>query len=197
VLLAVVVLASGLLAAAIVPNLHLDRDFTWIGRRDWLIVARGVAALGIGVLVGAVVGRQLPGLLAAAFASVLVFTGVSFAMDRWNEAEAEVVPGMNGGIGSQTDGALLLGSRVMLPSGELATWADLAVDEIYQDMDGRLYDGDPLGPNAPALIGEERQFVIRGERYPAVLLRESGVLLGLGAMVALGAAAVVRRRRPA
>ena len=55
-LLAVVVLASGQLAAAIVPTQHLERDFTWIGRRDWLIVARGVAALGIGVLFGFGVG---------------------------------------------------------------------------------------------------------------------------------------------
>lgn len=196
-LLTLIVLASSLLAAAMLPHLQLERDFTWMGRRDWLIVARGVAALGIGVLVGAVVGRQLPALLAAGVASVLLFAGVSFGMDRWNEAEAEVVPGMNGGIGSDTDGALLLGSRVLLPSGELASWSDLAVDEIYQDMDGRLYDGDPLGSNAPALIGEERQVVIRGERYPAVLLRESGVVLGLGAALALGAAVVVRRRRPA
>jgi hypothetical protein len=162
-------------------------------------VARGVAALGIGVLAGTVVGRQLPGLLAAAFASVLVFTGVSFAMDRWNEAEAQVVPGMNGGIGSDTGGALLLGSRILLPDGDLATWSHLSeqgYDEMYQDIDGLVYGGAAdLGIQERA-IGEERQLLIPGARYPAVVLRESSVVLGIGAASAFGAAAVLRRRRP-
>lgn len=199
-LLSVLVLCSGILAAAMMPHLQLDRDFTWIGRRDWLIVARGLAALGIGVLVGAVVGRQLPGLLAAAFASVLVFTGVSVAMDRWNEAEAQVVAGMNGGIGSDTGGALLLGSRILLPTGELATWNDLfarGLFDISQDMDGRMYASWVDVGHPERAIGEERQLIIPGERYPAVLVRESGVALGIGAVLTLAAATVVRRRRPA
>ncbi len=80
--LVVLAIASEVLASAVLPTLHLDRDFTWYGRRGGLIVLRGLAALGIGVTIGAMLGRLLPAMLAAAFASVLLFTAVSLGMDR-------------------------------------------------------------------------------------------------------------------
>jgi hypothetical protein len=197
-LLAVVVLASGVLAAAIVPNLHLDRDFTWIGRRDGLIVARGVAALGIGVLVGAVVGRQLPGLLAAAFASVVVFSGVSFAMDRWNEALAVVIDpyATSDGVAG---GSLGLGGGVELPSGELVSYAWIESDTQFQDETGAIYtrwDEDTSQPDPASFVGWDRVRIIPGRQYPLVLAREAAATLGLGVLVAGGAAIAVRRRRP-
>jgi hypothetical protein len=197
-LLVVVVLASGQLAAAIVPNLHLDRDFTWIGRRDWLIVARGVAALGIGMLVGAVVGRQLPALLAAAFASVLVFTGVSFAMDRWNETLAVVIDpyATTDGV---TEGSLGIGGGIQLPSGELVSYATITSDEQYQDQTGAIYTrwDDETGQADPAsFVGWDRVRIIPGRQYPVVLARDAAMSFGVG-VLAMGAAVVaVRRRRP-
>jgi hypothetical protein len=197
-LLAVVVLASGLLAAAIVPNLHLDRDFTWIGRRDWLILARGLAALGIGVLVGAVVGRQLPGLLAAAAASVLLFTGVSFAMDRWNDTLAVVIDpyATTDGV---VEGSLGIGGGVELPSGELVSYAEITSDAQYQDETGAIYtrwDEDTGQADAASFVGWDRVRIIPGRQYPVVLARDSAMSLGVG-VLAIGAAVVaVRRRRP-
>jgi hypothetical protein len=197
-LLAFVVLASGILAAAIVPNLHLDRDFTWMGRRDGLIPARGIAALGIGVLVGAVVGRQLPGLLAAAFASVVVFTGVSLAMDRWNETLAVVIDPYATTDG-MVDGSLGLGGGVELPSGELVSYAWIESDTQYSDETGAIYTrwDDTTGePDPASFVGWDRVRIIPGRQYPVVLARETAATLGLGVLVAGGAAVAVGRRRP-
>jgi hypothetical protein len=198
-LLAAVALASGQLAAAIVPNLRLERDFTWIGRRDWLLVARGVAALGIGVMVGAVVGRQLPGLLAAACASVLVFTGVSFAMDRWNETLAIIIDPYAPPHGV-VDGSLGLSGGVELPSGELVPYSYITSDEQYQDETGAIYttwDQDTGLPDPDTFVGWDRVRIVPGSLYALVLARDSAVTLGVGAVAVVGSAVAVRRRRPA
>lgn len=197
-LLAAVVIASGLLAAAIVPNLHLERDFTWIGRRDWLIVARGLAALGIGVLVGAVVGRQLPGLLAAAAASVLLFTGVSFAMDRWNETLAIIIDPY-ATTDAVVEGSLGVGGGIELPSGELVSYATITSDEQYQDETGAIYtrwdeetnQGDPA-----SFVGWDRVRIIPGRQYPVVAARDAAMSLGIGVLAIGGAVVAVRLRRP-
>lgn len=196
-LLAVVVLVSRALAAALLPQFDLERDFTWYGRRDWLIVARGLAALGIGVLVGAAVGRLLPGLLEAAFASVLVFAGVSQGMDRWNETEADA-----GAHGLAQQGALVLGQRIELPSGELVDWGHVAAlgDTQMIDAGGAIYTAwdDMTGqPDPESLVGWDRQLAIPGERYPQILVRESGVVAGVAVLATLAALSVIRRRRPA
>jgi ABC-type transport system involved in multi-copper enzyme maturation permease subunit len=199
-LLLIIGLAAEVMAAAIAPTLRLDSDFTWYGRRGVLIAARGIASLGLGVVIGAMVGRLLPAMLVAAFASVLLFGAVTFGMDRWLEADAEVVPAMNGGIGSDPGGALLLGTRIELPSGELATWDSLfqrGFNDIYEDMDGRIYTNEEDVGHHELAIGVDRQLVIRGHLYPAILLRESAVVAGIGGVLGLLAALVVRRRRPA
>jgi hypothetical protein len=199
-LLLVIGLAADVMASAIAPTLHLDQDFTWYGRRGLVVAARGVASLGLGVAIGAMVGRLLPGILVAAFASAVLFGALSFGMDRWLEADAEVVPAMNGGIGSDTGGALLLGTRVELPSGELATWDSLfqrGFHDIYEDMDGRVYGSQADVGHRELAIGVDRQLVIHGDRYPVILLRESAVLVGIGGGLGLLAAMVVRHRRPA
>jgi ABC-type transport system involved in multi-copper enzyme maturation permease subunit len=198
-LLAIVVLASGQLAAAIVPNLQLERDFTWIGRRDWLIVARGLAALGIGALVGTLVGRQLPGLLAAGFASVLLFTGMSLAMDRWNETLAIITDPYATPDGF-VDGSLGLGGAIELPSGELVPYAEITADEQYQDETGAIYtrwDEETGQADPDSFVGWDRVRIIPGQQYQVVLARDSGVTLGVGMVVIGGSLVAVVRRRPA
>ena len=114
VLLIVVAVVGEVLASAAMPAQHLDRDFAWYGRRGALIVVRGLASLGVGVLVGAWLGRVLPALLVAVFASVLVFSGISLGMDRWIEGDAVVQK-----FDADRAGGRQLGERVLLPSGEL------------------------------------------------------------------------------
>lgn len=200
-LLGAIAVVSEALAAALLPTLDLDADFTWHGRRGWLVVARGLAALGIGLCLGAVIGRVLPTLLAAAFASVLVFTAVSLGMDRWNETEAQVTAYDFGQEGSSgLEGGLMLGSRVELVSGELVGWDEIVGRHQQQlvDMDGAVYTSfDELTgePDESSLIGWDRTLVVPGSMYPTVVLRESGVVAGVALLFVLLAASVVVRRR--
>ncbi len=200
-LLALVVVASGALAAAIQPNLHLERDFSRYGQRDWLIVARGLAALGVGVLVGAVVGRILPGLLVAGFASVLVFAGVSLGMDRWNQTLAIVIDPYAAPEGApEWEGAMGMGGGIELPSGELVPYAQITADEQFGDETGAIYtrwDEETGQPDPASFVGWERSRIVPGRLYPLVLARDSAVTLGLGTLAIGGSIVAVRRRRPA
>jgi hypothetical protein len=197
-LLAVLAIVSEILAAAVLPTLQLDSDFTWYGRRGWLIVARGLASLGLGVLIGAVVGRLLPAMLTAAFASVLVFVGLSLGMDRWMETDAVLLPALNGNAASEV-GERSLGWRIELVSGKVITPEELfrsGLINFNEDMQGRLYDS-PDGTLRPEnFIGWSRELLVPGRFYPLIVLRESAVAGGVGLMLFLAAAAVVARRRP-
>jgi hypothetical protein len=193
-LLLVVAVVSEVLAAALLPNLHLDRDFTWYGRRGALILLRGLLSLGIGVLVGAVVGRLLPGMLVAAFASVLIFTAVSLGMDRWTETDAIAQP-----YGLDREGGRLLGQRTELASGELVDSSELLARGISIeaiDPDGGLYASVEDVGRPEKIIGWDRELIVPGRLYPQIVLRESAVLGSTSLLLALGAVAVVGRRRP-
>ena len=198
-LLGVLAIVSELLTAAVLPTLQLDSDFTWYGRRGWLIVARGLASLGIGVLLGAAIGRLLPGMLIAGFASVLVFVSLSLGMDRWLEADAVLLPAMNGNAGNEV-GDRSLGWRIELASGEVVSPDELfgrpSMVNVNEDMEGRLYNS-PDGTLRPEnFIGWSRELLVPGRMYQAIVLRESAVAGGLGALLLLMAAGVVGRRRP-
>jgi hypothetical protein len=197
-LLAVLAIVSDILASALMPTLTMDSDFTWYGRRGVLIVARGLAALGVGVLLGAAIGRLLPALLLAALASVLLFTVASLGMDRWLEADAVLRPAMNASA-FEKDGGRSLGSRIELPGGGVVTWTDLlrlGYSNVQEDMDGRLHaDPADLG-RLEKVIGWDRELVVPGRLYPQIALRESGVMVGAGGVLLLGAVIVVGRRRP-
>ncbi len=195
VLLAIVAIAGEILAAASLPGGKPGEDFFWYGRRGGLIVARGLAALGIGVLVGAMTGRTLPALLAAAFASVLIFVAVSLTMDRWNESEG-VLQAVED---ERRESGLQLGARIELTSGEMVTWPELqarGIDAAAIDMDGNIYANvDDLGDPSHA-IGVDRILVVPGRLYPQIVLRESGVLALLTVVFLALAGVVVSHRRP-
>lgn len=194
-LLVVVAVAGEILAAAVVPDAKLGEDFTWYGRRGPLLVARGLAALGIGVVAGALVGRTLPGLLAAAFASVLIFTGVSLVMDRWNATDATAQA-----YGVDRIGALFLGQRVELTTGELVTWDEMGARGLdayaINGEDGGLYANVDDLTRGEDVIGWDRELLVPGRLYPQVVLRESGVLGALTLTALAAGLVVVARRRP-
>jgi hypothetical protein len=199
--LALLAVTSELLATALAPDRDLSRDFIWFGRRGWLIVARGIAALAVGMLVGAVIGRVLPAILAAGIVIALVFTGQSLVMDQWHHREAVVQrlnqAGMESGA-TFDQGALYVDSGIELVDGEVVSYAELNQRGIagqYIDEQGRTYTSE-AALAAGDFIGYDAQLVIHGQRYPELVAREGAVSGGLGA-IALGLAAlVVRRRRP-
>lgn len=202
-LLAALAVTSEILTAALFPQANLSEDFTWYGRRGSLLVARGLVALGVGVLVGAILGRLLPALLAATVVTGLVFGGLTLGMDRWNEAEALVLP-----YGRDITGGLSLGERVVMTNGEVLTHLEMqraGVGSYAIGIDGRIYvppDGavDFEGMDSPTevgeLIGQSHVLVIPADRYPEIVAREAAVLGGVAVLLGLGSAAVVHRRRP-
>jgi hypothetical protein len=199
-LLAVLAFTSELLAAAILPDHALDADFVWFGRRGWPIVARGAGAMMLGVLVGAIIGRVLPAVLASAVVIGIAFTGLSLAHDQWNRAEATLerrildaaqpseaeITGLGVAYGIETvDGEFLSYSEAY----------DHGLNATYTGADGKVYPSE-ADIAAGRFIGHEAMLIIAGERYPELVARESAVAGGVG-LVALGTAAlVVRRRRP-
>lgn len=193
VLLLVLAITSEVLASAQMPTRHLDEDFAWYGRRGGLMVVRGLASLGIGVLLGAVLGRVLPALLVGAFASVLIFTAISFGMDRWTETDAIVQV-----YGADLAGGRYLGQRVELPTGELIDYGELQRRGIsaegFQD-DMIFARAEDIG-HPERMIGWDRGLIVPGRLYPQIVLRESAVLGSATLLLALGAVAVVGRRRP-
>lgn len=191
VLLLVLAVVGEVLAAAEMPTLHLDRDFAWYGRRGALIVVRGLASLSIGVLIGAMLGRVLPALLLAAFASVLVFTAISLGMDRWMEGDAIVQP-----FGVDRAGGLNLGQRIELPSGKLVGYGDLPYRGDTWDVEGDIYAAEADIGHPDRIIGRDRELLVPGKLYPQIVLRESAVVGGVALLLGLAAVGVVRRRRP-
>jgi len=193
ILLIVVAVVGEILASATMPGQHLDRDFAWYGRRGALIVVRGIASLGVGILVGAWLGRVLPALLVGVFASVLVFSAISLGMDRWLEGDAIVQA-----FDADRAGGRQLGERILLPSGELVDYGELKrrglAYEVIQD-DLLWAKPEDIG-HMDRLIGYDRYLVVPGSLYPQIVLRESAVVGGATILLALAAAAVVRRRRP-
>lgn len=186
-LLAVVAVVSEVLAGAIgrlelgqvVPDAKMGSDFRWYGQRGGLIVVRGLAALGIGLTVGMLVGRVLPGLLVAAFASVLVFAAVSLGMDRLNRTDAILQAGS-----VDPTGALFFGQRVELATGEVVTWEEMQRREptviigAVSGEHGALFASELDLDDPSKVLGWDRALVVPGRFYPTVVLRESAVLGG-------------------
>jgi ABC-type transport system involved in multi-copper enzyme maturation permease subunit len=200
VLLAVLAFTSELLAAALAPDRDLALDFTWFGRRGWLIVARGFGALMIGMVIGAVIGRVLPAILAAVLVIALAFSGISLAMDQWHRVEAIAQRFMSSPSDqAQLDqGALAVDYGIEMRDGELVSYGDLyrrGITTQISDEQGRSYASE-ADYEAGKFIGYDVQMVIPGKRYPELVARE-GVISGAVGLIALGlTGAVVRRRRP-
>jgi hypothetical protein len=193
ILLLVVAVMGEILAAAQMPTRHLDRDFAWYGRRGGLLVIRGLASLGIGVLVGAWLGRVMPALLVGIAAMVLIFSGISLGMDRWLEGDATV-----SAYGSADEGSRYLGQRVLLPNGELIDYGELQRRGLsFQAMqDDLIYTTEEDLGHPERAIGRDRQLLVPGKLYSQVVLREAGVVGGAAVLLALAGSFVVGRRRP-
>lgn len=197
--------SSDLAAALLDPSRDLTRDFNFADARGPILVARGFAALALAVLVGAVLGRVLPALLAAIFVVAGIFIGFGLLDGAILKAEAQVV---------RTDpatGTGIPGDHWIDTGLELADGTDLTWDEVNQsglrgrdvasqiaftqDDRGCWYASEAdMAANQP--VGCEVAWVVAGERYPGVTVRRSAMLGGLGIIGLVAAAFVVQRRRP-
>jgi hypothetical protein len=197
--LAVLVLLAGLavvtdaLGAAMQPNDDLSRSFQFEGNRGVIIVARGIMALGVGVLVGAIIGRQLPALLLGVVVTGLLYGVLTLVVGRWNESDA-IETWYDRDLGAP----LFVGSGVRLTSGERLSMAEFygGGSEVFQSDDGQLFASAADAEAGRAPIGQEYILVIPGERYPEIMARSSLVTVGAGVLLMIGAASVTSRRRP-
>lgn len=185
---------TDLLGAAMQPNDDLGRSFHFEGNRGVIIVARGILALGIGLFVGAVLGRQLPALLLGLIVTGLLYAAVTFAIGKWNETDA-----IETWYDEQFSAPLFVGSGVRLASGERVSMMDFygSGSEVFQSENGHLYGNAADAEGGLHPIGQEYILVIPGERYPEIMARSSLVTVGAGLLLMGGAAVVTNRRRPA
>lgn len=192
VVLAVPATTAEVLEGSRVPGVDPAGTFEDYGLRGPLTVFRGLAALGIGLLGGALIGRVLPALIVG-FVGVLALVWV-LTNSQWAFLpEADLVPADE--FGGIPRGGLYAGS----PEGPL-----------YRDGQGNLLTFDQvtaLSPYPPdgseerfyRWIDEEFDEMVRyipGERLGIVVVREA-VGLSVFSVVLVGlTAVVVTRRRP-
>jgi len=171
-----------------------------IGRHGPPVVARAFGAFGVGLLVGALLGRTLPAFVVGALLSVAVATAVGVARDGWlRELEPVVI----------MDGSAARGEVDISPRTLQTGWAWLRPDGSQMSNDDALAlvpvdvaeHDDPVQPIASMQWLEERGYAlvplgVTDERaldwtqYDALAFG----LVGLGSIG--GAVVVVNRRRP-
>lgn len=189
-------------AALLDPTRDLTRDFNFADNRGPILVARGFLALALAVLVGAVVGRMLPALLAAILLVAGVFIGFGFVDGAILKAEAQVVR-IDPQTGTGIRGDHLIDTGLQLTDGTVLTWEQVArqgIEAAYGETGEESDDGCRYASEADMAAGRrvgcEVAWVVAGERYRAVVARRAAMLGGLGSIALIGAVAVVNRRRP-
>ena len=156
--------------------------------RGWLLPVRAIAVLLLGIAVGAMVPRQLPGLLLAGAVTLALFMALSIGMDVWMTAEAQpMLIDESGRFGPFADGPRIFDIAYQDDvTGEVITMNDF----YNQYGDIAVPDGGTPEGFTEVAIG------IPGSEYGVWVLRESAIM----GVVALGSAGlawvVVRRRRP-
>lgn len=189
VLLGMLAVMTDVLAAAMRPEIDTSQAFWFYGGRGPLLVGRGMLGLGAGVLIGALLGKQLPALLLA----LLAVGGLSLASEGafriWHETEA-VDASTNEFLGEP----LGISSGVELMNGERVPYS--AAGAEWQDENGALYSDETDFQARRNPIGYAYQLIIPSERYTEIVAREAAILAGGGVLLIAAAAVVTQRRRP-
>lgn len=167
-----------------------------------VVVARAFAAFGLGLLVGAVIGRSLPAFVTGVFISLVLVVAASSARDAWL-ATLEPEPVSDSAAasdGSPNDGLVITAVAWRAQDGTVLTTAEA---RELADAAG-VPPGDPTNPqDIPMVVWlEENGFVeipvgVTEERALGWRLYD-GLLFAFIGLIALAAATVVvSRRRPA
>jgi hypothetical protein len=184
VLIGVMAFAADQLAQAYFPHSHIGFDSH--GVRGISLVTRATLMLAAAVLVGAVIGRLLPGLLIGIGLSLAVSASLGAALPHW-VSSTELT-------GAETEiygpGPLRTGAQYRLADGRLISAQDgeILVQELYEQNGGEEPD--------PALLPQQVMYGIAAERYGEVLIRESAAILEVTVLAGALAVVVVQRRRP-
>jgi hypothetical protein len=204
-------LGASISVAALTAGAVVGDDIAWgtpawihIGIHGPLVLIRTFSAFGLGLMVGALVGRTLPAFILGAALSFAILFGVGIARDGWLDRLPPIVIGGP----SQTTG-----EPVMLPRAETTGWAwrtpdgqDISMEQglarvpkkvSMQDADtepgsqpahslGWLYDQGYL----PLVLGVTEEMALGWQIYDGLAFGAIGVLSVAGTGV------LVNRRRP-
>lgn len=201
----VVVIALGILAvtsetvaALLDTGRDLARDFNFADHRGWILVSRGLFVLMLAILIGALIGRVLPGLLAASLLAAVFSLGFNYLDGIILRSEAQLVS-MDPQTGVADRGSLFLDVGLQLTDGTVHTWDDvfrLGIQADYGDDESGRRFASEADMAAGRAVGHEVAWIIPGDQYPAVTVRRGAMLGAFGVIALIGAAAVVQRRRP-
>lgn len=203
--LALLAWGSEMVAALLDPERNLARDFNFAEARGPILIARGFGVVALAVLIGAIIGRLLPALLASILVVAGVFIGFGLVDGAILKAEARVVQ-TDPQSGTEILGNYWLDAGLQLTDGTVLTWDEVSQRGIRgqdvasqiaftQDTGGCWYASEAeMAANRP--VGCEVAWVVSGDRYPAVTARRAAMLGAMGIVAIAGAAAVVERRRP-
>ncbi len=149
-----------------------------------IAVARGFAALGLGLFVGAALGRTLPAFIIGAVLSFVLVSTAGSASYQWASAQPRVVL-----EGADADTGMSFDSRWRTPDGQLVIEEDVIAlapadlpDGPWEWLNEHGYKSVSLGITAETARGWE----------PI----EVGGLAALGLVLVLGTVVVVEWRRP-
>jgi len=180
----VMAFAADQLAQAYFP--HNEIAFDRHGSRGISLVTRSTLMLAAAVLLGAVIGKLLPGLLIGIALAVGISTAMDAALPHW-ASSTELT-------GAETEiygpGPLRTGAQYRLADGRLisAQEGEILVQELYEENGGEEPD--------PALMPQQVMYGIAADRYGEVLIRESAAIVAVTVLASALAVAVVQRRRP-
>lgn len=179
-------LAAEVLEHARYPLLEPSSSLLDGGVRGPVFVLRGVVAFALGVVAGAILGRQLPALIVAIALSLALLLGFETGVGSWQRSLAEWRPA-----------ALELSA------------ADLTYDQQYQDRaTGTLVQQQDVLAGAPQLNGGPDEawidqhyqlvsLVVPGSRHGLIVAAETAALGGLTLLLLGAGLLIVDRRRPA
>jgi hypothetical protein len=165
------------------PTLDISQSFEGYGARGGLLAARALFIFGIAVVVGAVIGRALPGIIIATLVATIGMVGGLQVQDRILKAEAvPITVDVNDEFGGSRRGDKFIDQRFRLPDGTLVGYEYFGGQPPYDEFGNSTYPMVNL--------------IIPRERYRFVEAREAFALAGAALVALLLAAGVVVRRRP-
>jgi len=196
-LLGVLVLTLGFLAFA--------SDVLWAGRQPWLplprfedvglhgpgLIGRGLAAMGLVLLAGTVVGRVLPAVIVGLVLCLVLTAGWAFSLSAWADTVAESHP--KDSLTPTPAGSYWASQGWLTSDGRLIVDYQEALALAPPDVDPHEWLQNS-GAEATGVLWLDR--TVPPSAYPTWSLIETVALGGLGILGLALAFPIVDRRRP-
>lgn len=186
-LLTVSAITSEVLAGGRVPWQLGRPSFDDVGMHGIGVVARGLAAFGLALAIGAWSGRMLPTVILSSLLALFLWAGGHLLFETWLDANAHEIAVPSWFNGWYDGGRFVGHSTYLLPDGRV----------LSGSMD--VLSHAPAGVDAEAWLADEVRVIAYGVHapdYPAWLVAEVGAFGAFGVAWLAAAVAIVDRRRP-